>query len=463
MDLMEKIVSLCKRRGFVFPGSEIYGGLSNSWDYGPLGIEMKNNFKQLWWKTFVHERDDVLGLDSTLIMNPKVWEASGHVDGFSDPLVECKICHRRYREDFIAEAKKILDKHLLKTGAGAISLPQEINEYYMAADDHPGKSHEFTGVKKFNLMFKTHIGPTEDTSNIAYLRPETAQGMFVDFKNILSSFPKKLPVGIAQIGKAFRNEITTGNFLFRLRELEQMEIEYFIAPPKDDREWQKVFEEWRREMWRWFDLVGIDNKKVHEHEIGDGERAHYSKRTIDFEFDYPFGTKELYGLAYRTDYDLKSHQKYSGQDLTYRDQETGQSFIPHVIEPTWGADRTFLAILLSSYYEDEKRVVLKFKPYLAPYKVAVFPLVANKEEIVKKAKAVYKQLKPSLITVFDDRGNIGKRYYSQDEIGTPWCVTVDYDTLKDDTVTIRDRDTAKQERVKIESLNKYFTDKLSAL
>lgn len=438
MDLMEKIVSLCKRRGFVYPGSEIYGGLSNSWDFGPLGIELKNNFKQLWWKTFVHGRDDVLGLDSALIMNPKVWEASGHVAGFSDPLIECKNCHSRYRADQLGSKKDIMP------------CP------------NCGKN-DWTEKKDFNLMFKTHIGPTEDTSSVAYLRPETAQGMFVDFKNILSSFPKKLPFGIAQIGKAFRNEITTGNFLFRLRELEQMEIEYFIAPPKSDSDWQKVFEEWRRKMWRWFDLAGIDSKKVHEHEIPDGERAHYSKRTIDFEFDYPFGTKELYGLAYRTDYDLKSHQKYSGQDLTYQDQETGEKFIPHVIEPTWGVDRTLLAILLSSYFEDEKRVILKLKPYLAPYKVAVFPLVANKGDIVDKAKTVYEKVKSHLPTVFDDRGNIGKRYYAQDEIGTPWCVTVDYDTLKDDTVTARDRDTAKQERVKVEELLRYFNQKLEII
>lgn len=436
MDLMEKIVSLCKRRGFVYPGSEIYGGLSNSWDFGPLGVELKNNFKQLWWKTFVHLRDDVLGLDTALIMNPKVWEASGHVAGFSDPLIECKNCHLRYRAD-------------------QLDIKQNLKECPNC------DKNEWTPQKDFNLMFKTHIGPVEDSSAIAYLRPETAQGMFVDFKNILTSFPKKLPFGIAQIGKAFRNEITTGNFLFRLRELEQMEIEYFISPPKKDAEWQKYFEEWRSEIWRWFGLVGIDSTKVHEHEIPDGERAHYSKKTIDFEFDYPFGTKELYGLAYRTDYDLKSHQKYSGQDLTYRDQESGQFIIPHVIEPTWGVDRTLLSILLSSYYEDEKRVVLRLKPYLAPYKVAVFPLVTNKEEIVSYAKEVYRKLKRFLAVVFDDRGNIGKRYYAQDEIGTPWCVTIDYQTLEDNTVTVRDRDTTKQIRVKIEELSPYFLKELN--
>lgn len=439
MDLMEKIVSLCKRRGFVYPGSEIYGGLSNFWDFGPLGVELKNNFKQLWWKTFVQGRDDILGLDSTLIMNPKVWEASGHIAGFSDSLIECKMCHSRFRADHLTGKQ------------GDTTCP------------NCGKK-DWTPQKDFNLMFKTHIGPVEDSGSVAYLRPETAQGMFVDFKNIFSSFPKNLPFGIAQIGKAFRNEITTGNFLFRLRELEQMEIEYFITPPKSDDQWQKYFEQWRKEMWRWFELVGIDTSRIHEHEIPDGERAHYSKRTIDFEFDYPFGTKELYGLAYRTDYDLKSHQKYSGKDLSFTDQITRESYIPHVIEPTWGVDRTMLAILLSAYDDnDPKRVVLKLKPYLAPYKVAVFPLVANKEEIVGKARTVFNTIKSSLTTVFDDRGNIGKRYYAQDEIGTPWCVTIDYDTLKDNTVTVRNRDTAKQERVKIDSLLTYFNQKLNII
>ena len=450
---MEKIVSLCKRRGFVYPSSEIYGGLSNAWDYGPLGTELKKNIKDLWWRTFVHRRDDILGLDAALIMNPKVWQASGHVEGFTDPLRECKICHQRFRDDAWKEFQKELKK----------------DSSIKAANTDPvficttGKAHEekdLTQQRNFNLMFKTQIGPVEDDSSIAYLRPETAQAMFVDFQNILSSYPKKLPFGVAQIGKAFRNEITTGNFLFRLREFEQMEIEYFIAPPKNDNEWQKYYEQWQKAMWQWFDSVGIDRNKVHEHEIPDGERAHYSKRTIDFEFDYPFGTKELYGLAYRTDYDLSKHQKYSGRDLEYFDQETNSKFIPHVIEPTWGVDRSVLAILLSSYWQDEKRAVLKFKPSLAPIKMAVFPLVANKENIVNKARNVYESLKKYFVTAWDDRGNIGKRYLSQDEIGTPWCLTIDYQTLDDDTITIRDRDTTKQQRVKIPDLKKYFLEKL---
>lgn len=430
---MDKVVSLAKRRGFVFPGSEIYGGLANSWDFGPAGAELKKNIKDLWWKTFVHQREDIVGIDAAIIMNPKVWEASGHVSGFSDPLVECKSCHNRFREDHI-------DRKNPCPSCG---------------------KNNWSEAKNFNLLVKTYLGSVEGEKSLAYLRGETAQAMFVDFKNVLSSNPKKLPLGIAQMGKAFRNEITTGNFLFRLRELEQMEIEYFIPKPKNDKDWQKHFEDWRKEMWKWFDLAGIDRKKIHEREIPDGERAHYSKRTIDFEFDYPFGQKELYGLAYRTDYDLKQHQQFSGQDLSYADLETGEKFIPHVIEPTWGVDRTFLAVLLSAYYEDDKRVILKLKPRLAPYKVAVFPLVRNKPEIVKKAREIYLHLKSLVVScVWDDRGNIGKRYYAQDEIGTPWCVTVDYDTLSDDTVTVRDRDTAKQERVAIGKLVEYIEQKL---
>src|SRR3990172_7247063 len=300
MDLMEKIVSLAKRRGFVFPGSEIYGGLSNSWDFGPVGAQLKKNIKDLWWKTFVENRDDVVGLDAAIIMNPKVWEASGHVEGFSDPLVECKSCHNRFRVDQVDIKESCPDC---------------------------GKK-DWSPVKNFNLMLKTFLGSAEDSAHAAHLRPETAQAMFVDFKNVLSSNHKRLPFGIAQMGKAFRNEITTGNFLFRLRELEQMEIEYFI----NEKDWQELFELWRKEMWKWFDLVGIDPQKVHEHEIPDGERAHYSKRTIDFEFDYPFGTKELYGLAYRTDYDLRKHSEHSGTSLDYVNEETKERFTPHVIE-----------------------------------------------------------------------------------------------------------------------------------
>jgi glycyl-tRNA synthetase len=422
-ELMNKIVSLCKRRGFVFPGSEIYGGLANSFDYGPLGVELKNNIKSLWWKRFVHNRDDMVGIDAALIMNPKVWENSGHLKTFSDPLVECKKCHHRFRADKI-DGKKC-----------------------------PDCKGELTEAKQFNLMLKTFLGPVEDVESTVYFRPETAQAMFVDFKNVLETSRKKIPFGIAQIGKAFRNEITPGNFIFRTREFEQMEIEYFIK----EENWKEVFENWRKEMWGWMtDELGLGEKNIHELEVPKDELAHYSKRTIDFEFDFPFGKEELYGLAYRTDFDLKNHFK----EAPYSDLESGEKFYPHVIEPTWGVDRSVLAVLSNAYVEEEDRVVLKLKPSLAPYKVAVFPLLKNKPELVEKARGVYDILKKQFNAVWDDRGNIGKRYYSQDEIGTPFCVTVDFDTLNDDTVTLRDRDTMKQQRVKISDLPKSLNEKL---
>lgn len=423
---LEKVVALCKRRGFIFPGSEIYGGLANSWDYGPLGVELKNNIKQLWWNKFVHQRDDMVGIDPALIMNPKVWEASGHVEGFTDPLVECKKCHERFRAD--------------QTGEKCLNCGAE----------------DFTEARQFNLLFKTFIGPVEGSSSAAYLRGELAQAMFVDFSVILKTTRVKLPFGIAAQGRVFRNEITPGNFIFRTREFDLMEFEYFIK----ESEWEKWFEYWRKEMLNWIENIGIDMEKVHEHEIDKNELAHYSKRTIDFEFDYPFGRKELYGLAYRTDFDLKNHMNKSGQDMSYTDSENGEKFVPHVVEPTFGLDRSVLVILLSAYEEDGDRVVLKFKPKLAPYKVAVFPLLANKPELVEKAREVYENLKKDFVVAWDDRGNIGKRYYSQDEIGTPFCVTCDHQTLEDDTVTVRDRDTTNQERIKIQELKNYFQEKL---
>lgn len=430
---MEKVVSLCKRRGFIFPGSEIYGGLSNSWDYGPLGVELKNNIKQAWWERFVHSREDIVGIDAALIMNPKVWEASGHVANFQDPLVECKKCHVRFRADHIK------DKTCLNCG----------------------EKDSLTDEKMFNLMFKTFIGPAEESANIAYFRPETAQASFIDFKNVVETSRKRLPFGIAQIGKAFRNEITPGNFIFRTREFEQMEIEYFIPSPKNDADWQGPFEAWRKEILSWIkDDLGVDISKVHEHEIPDQERAHYSKRTIDFEYDFPFGTSELYGLAYRTDFDLTNHEKFSGQNLKYRDPETGEEFIPHVIEPTWGVDRSVLVVLTDAYTEVGDRVILKLKPKLAPFKVAVFPLLANKPDLVKKAREIYLDLKKDFTTAWDDRGNIGKRYTSQDEVGTAFCITVDFQSLEDEMVTVRDRDSAKQERVKIVDLKTYLSVKI---
>lgn len=425
---MDKIVALCKRRGFIYPGSQIYGGFANSWDYGPLGVELKNNIKQTWWKRFVQLREDIVGIDAALIMNPKVWEASGHVANFTDPLIECKNCHERFKEDHIKDS----------------TCPSCQSK------------DSFTPQKMFNLMFKTFIGPAEESANTAYFRPETAQAMFVDFKNVVETSRKKLPFGIAQIGKAFRNEITPGNFIFRTREFEQMEIEYFIAPPKSDDDWQKIFESWRKEILDWIEnSLGVNPKKIHEHEIPDGERAHYSKRTIDFEYEFPFGISELYGLAYRTDFDLKNH------NVKYRDQETGDEFIPHVVEPTWGVDRSVLVVLVDSYNETDGRVFLKIKPSLAPYKVAVFPLLANKEKLVKKARGIYEDLKIDFMVAWDDRGNIGKRYASQDEIGTPFCVTVDFQSLEDGMVTVRDRDSAKQERIKIDELKNYLHDKIN--
>ena len=445
--LMEKIVALCKRRGFIFPGSEIYGGLANSFDYGPLGVELKNNIKQLWWKKFVQERDDMVGIDAALIMNPKVWQSSGHLKNFSDPLVECKKCHHRFRADKIEGTKC------------------------------PDCKGELTQAQQFNLMLKTFLGPVEsahaggEKNNEVYFRAETAQAMFVDFKNVLDSTRVKIPFGISQIGKAFRNEITPGNFIFRTREFEQMEIEYFIRPQKassqnnteqtqinaEENDWEYWFEDWRKEMWSWMtDILGLKKESIHELEVPKDDLAHYSKKTIDFEYEFPFGKDELYGLAYRTDFDLRNHYK----EEPYADQETGEKFYPHVIEPTFGVDRSVLAVLSNAYQEEEERIVLKLKPSLAPYKAAIFPLVKNKPELVGKAKEVYAELRKDFRVTFDDRGNIGKRYYSQDEIGTPYCITVDYDTLENDDVTIRDRDTMKQERIKISELKNYLLAKI---
>jgi glycyl-tRNA synthetase len=429
-NLMEKVVSLAKRRGFVYPGSEIYGGLANSWDYGPLGTELKNNIKQLWWKRFVQGRDDMVGIDAALIMNPRVWEASGHLSTFSDPLVECKKCHERMRAD-------------------AIDLKEPC--------PNCGGKNTFTESKQFNLMLKTFLGPVEDEKSIVYFRPETAQAMFVDFKNVLDTSRKTLPFGIAQAGKAFRNEITPGNFIFRTREFDQMEIEYFIPVPARDGDWKDYFEMWRKEMWSWIiDDLGIQKEHIHEHEIPKEELAHYSKRTIDFEYDYPFGQKELYGLAYRTDFDLKNHFK----EAPYKDSQTGEASWPHVIEPTWGLDRTILVALLDAYAEEKDRVVLKLPPKLAPYKVAVFPLLKNKPELVKCAREVYDDLRRHFMVAWDDRGNIGKRYYAQDEIGTPFCITVDFDSLEKHDVTVRNRDTMKQERIPVKELRNFLHNEI---
>lgn len=441
---MELLVSLCKRRGFIYQGSEIYGGLAGTWDYGPLGVSLRNNIKNLWWKRFVLDREDMYGADASILMNQKVWKASGHVGGFSDPLVECKKCKRRFRADHI-EAGKDGKKVCPECGG------------------------ELGPERQFNMMFKTHVGAMEDDTSISYLRPETAQGMFVNFKNIIDSFHPELPFGMAQIGKAFRNEIAPRDFTFRSREFEQMEIEYFVKP----EDWQKSFEHFKEQIREYTKDIGLTQSKVYEHEIPSGDLAHYSKRTIDFEFDFPFGEKkELYGLAYRTDFDLKAHSDASGSDLSYYDEEKKERYIPHCIEPSFGLDRSVLAVLSDAYTEDElggeKRVYMKFTPKVAPVKVAVFPLLKNKPQLVEKAREIYGMIKKDLSergiygVVFDDNGNIGKRYRRQDEIGTPLCVTVDFDTVeKDAGVTVRFCDTGKQERVEMGNLKEYILKLLS--
>jgi glycyl-tRNA synthetase len=425
--IMESIISLSKRRGFIYQGSEIYGGLAGTWDYGHLGVALKNNIKNSWWKKFVDGREDMYGVDAAILMHPAVWKASGHVDTFTDPLVECTKCKRRFREDTLKEPG------MCDECGSAVGAP-----------------------KAFNMMFKTQIGAVEDTSATIYLRPETAQGMFVNFKNIVDSFHPKLPFGLAQIGKAFRNEITPRDFIFRVREFEQMEIEYFL---KGDN-WENYFEYWRTEMIEWMEEIGLDMTKVHELEVPVESLAHYSKRTIDFEFDFPFGRKELYGLAYRTDFDLSRH------DLTYQDEETNEKIVPHVIEPSLGVDRTVLAILVGAYKEDkngeEPRPYLAFKPSIAPVICAVSPLLKNKPELKDYARIVYRSLKDEFGRVmWDDNGNIGKRYRRQDEIGTPWCIVVDFETLENDTVTIRNRDTAFQERIKKDDLIDYIKERMN--
>lgn len=429
---MEKLVSLCKRRGFIYPGSEIYGGLANTFDFGPLGVELINNIKRNWWRNFVWSRDDIYGLDGGILMNPKIWEASGHIEGFIDVLVECKKCHKRFRDDQ-------LDK-----------------------SECPECGGELTEPKKFVPMFKTFIGSVEDSSAVAYLRPETAQAIFVNFKNIIDSFHPNLPFGIAQIGKAFRNEITLGNFIFRKLEFEQMEIEYFT----EEKNWKKYFDEWEKEMEKWFIGLGIKKKNIRWREHDKGELAHYSKKTEDLEYNFSFGGfKELCGLAYRYDFDLKNHSEKSGKDLKYIDSGTNEKFYPHVIEPSFGLERAMLAVLSEAYCEEEvkgaKRVIMKLHPKLAPYTVAVFPLLANKPKLAEKAREIYQDLKKQFSVVWDDRGNIGKRYFSQDEIGTPYCITVDFDTLEKDDVTVRDRDTMKQVRIKISGLRDYLNEKLN--
>lgn len=442
---MEKIVSLCKRRGFFFRGSEIYGGIAGFFDYGPLGVALKKNVEKIWWDMFVENRHDTFGLDATLVMHPQVYQASGHAKNFADPMVEDLKTKKRYRADHVLEENDIDTVGL---------TPEDMNKLIVERGIKSPDGNQLGEVTQFNMMFQTFVGANADSESKTYLRPETAQGIFTNYKNVLDSLHPKLPFGIGQIGKSFRNEIAPRDFLFRVREFSQMEVEYFIDP----QNWEQHFANFQKEVWNFIDAVGINKEKVSELEVAPEDRAHYSKRTIDFEFEYPFGKKELYGLAYRTDYDLKNHGEVSKVDLSYFDEEKKERFIPHVIEPSFGLERTILAVLASAYSEDEvngeTRVYLKLKPEVAPYQFAVFPLLKNKPELVEKAREVYKKIKDTgARVVFDDNGNIGKRYRRQDEIGTPHCVTIDYDTLEDGTVTVRDRDTGEQKRVKIEDLN----------
>ena len=452
---MDLLMSLCKRRGFVYPDSDIYGGFANAWDYGPNGIELKNNIRDAWWKRFVHAREDVVGVDTPIIQHPKVWEASGHLATFSDPLVDCKKCKRRFRADHLLEAKQAEPGY------------DKENPFSIKDIDCPECGGELTDIKNFNLMFKTFVGVTEDTANVAYLRPETAAGMFTAWKNVRDTMRKRLPFGIAQVGKAFRNEITPGNFIFRTREFEQMEIEYFVKP--DDSE--RAFEEWLKEMKSWTeDVLKIDPKHLVYKEISAEERAFYSKRTVDIEYLYPFGQKELYGLANRTDYDLSRHQEFSGEDLRWLDPETNEKILPHVVEPTWGLSRTVLAVLAEHLDVDEAettegdtepRMVLRLPPRLAPVKAAVLPL-QKKDGLADIGRELAAKIRAAgLVVEYDESGSIGKRYRRQDEIGTPWCFTVDYDTKENQTVTVRDRDAMTQDRIKIDEVVAWIQEKLS--
>ena len=457
---LDKIVNLCKVRGFVFPGSEIYDGLANSWDYGPLGVELKNNIKKAWWQKFVTECKYNVGLDSAILMNPRVWKASGHLGGFSDPLMDCKSCKSRHRADnLIADyvARKKLDIDIAGWETDNAKM-----EKFIADNKIPcpicGKS-DWTPIRKFNLMFKTFIGVTEESTNTVYLRPETAQGIFVNFKNILRTTRSKMPMGVGQIGKSFRNEITPGNFIFRQREFEQMELEFFCEPGTD-LEW---FNYWRSYCKDWLLYMGIKEENIRLRDHEKEELCFYSKATTDFEYKFPFGWGELWGVADRTDYDLTQHANESKQALDYLDPITNKKYVPYVIEPSLGVDRMFLTVLCDAYNEEDlgegdSRVVLKLKPFLAPYKVAVLPL---SKKLSEKADEVYANLIKKFSCTYDEAGSIGKRYRRQDEIGTPMCVTIDFDTFEDDSVTVRDRDTMEQVRIKISELENYIQNQIN--
>ena len=506
---MEKIVSLCKRRGFIFQSSEIYGGLNGCWDYGPLGVELKRNLKDYWWRKMVHERDDVVGMDGSILMNRAVWKASGHEETFSDPMVECPVTKKRYKADSIElqtglvfafagagndegkkseepievmvpmgkpreSAEKVARQFYEQRGISAPKLigglePRRVENSNMYAPETGARLGE---PRPFNLMFKTYVGATESDSSVTYLRPETAQSIFVQFKNVLEVSRKKLPFGIAQIGKAFRNEINPRNYIFRSREFEQMELEYFCRPEQG----MELLEYWKEERLKFYENIGIPRGKLHVLTVPDADRAFYSKGTYDIEYEFPFGVQELEGVAYRTDYDLSQHQKASGKPLEYFDEEAKEKFIPHVVEPSAGVDRTVLALICEAYDEDtapddkgkqESRIVLRFSPRMAPIKCAIFPLLKNKEPLVTKAKEILRMLRPHMNVFYDETGAIGRRYRRQDEIGTPFGVTVDFDTLGEkgeellDTVTLRERDSMKQERVKISELKELLAARIA--
>ncbi len=441
---MESIVSLARRRGFIYPGSDVYGGLSGTWDYGPLGVTLKRAVMQAWWSHFVDSRDDMYGVDAAILMNQKVWQASGHVDTFVDPLCEDTVNKKRYRTDHVLK-----DNGIDADGLTIEQMDAAIEEKGIKSPD----GNPLSKSRTFNMMFKTHVGATEDAGSVSYLRPETAQGIFTNYKNVVDSFYPDLPFGIAQQGKAFRNEISPRDFVFRSREFEQMEIQYFVHPS----DWERAFEMLRQSTHDFLTYLGLDENKIHELDVPEEDRAHYSKKTIDIEYDYPTGRDELLGIAYRTDFDLSNIQRVSGKSMEYQIKGTNEKLVPHVIEPSFGVERMVMAILSEAYTEDEvngeKRIVLRLPHHLAPVKFAVSPLLKNKQELVEKAEEVYRDLKKKYGNVmWDDSGNIGKRYRRQDEIGTPYCVVIDFDTLEDGTVTVRDRDTTEQKRVKPEEL-----------
>ncbi len=455
-DVMEKVVALAKRRGYVFPTSEIYGGLVSSYDYGPAGAELLRNIRNLWWNEFINQKSDMVGIDSQIMLHPETWVASGHVASFNEPMVEDVETHKRYRADHLIEKWLPKDSNILVEEMNIDEMNQFISENKILSPDE----NKVSEIKKFNQLFETEIGAVSGDKIKVYLRGETAQGIFTNFKQVLDSTRIKLPFGIGQIGKSFRNEITTGQFIFRTLELEQAEIEYFFDP--ETSKWEDLFNEWKDSMMNFVtEKLGVSKENIRWRRHTDKERSHYSRDTYDLDYKFPFGWKELWGIAYRTDYDLKAHMDHSGQSLEYVDPYTGKKFIPHVIEPAVGIGRIFLMLLTEAYSEDGERIVLKLNPKVAPYKVAVFPLLANKPELLQKAREVYESLKKNFVVTWDDRGNIGKRYFAQDEIGTPWCVTVDFTTLEDGTITVRDRDSGNQVRENIDNLQNYFSSKLA--